>query len=61
MWVNFLIYLQEGLYCVTAAVMNIAGGSLAIEAYKDLSQDVEKNQAGLGMGVSINTIYNKIN
>ena len=38
---------------MTAAVMNVTGGALAIETYKDMDHGSEIVQAGLGMGVSI--------
>ncbi|CAL4124465.1 unnamed protein product, partial [Meganyctiphanes norvegica] len=40
--------LLEILYCITAASMNIAGGSLAVETYKDSNHDAAN--AGLAMG-----------
>lgn len=49
-WYSF--YLQESLFCVTAATMNIAGGALAIQTYKDMDHRADFVQAGLGMGVS---------
>jgi hypothetical protein len=42
--------LLEALFCLTACTMNIAGGALAIETYKDMNHKDETVQAGLGMG-----------
>lgn len=42
--------LLESLFCVTAAIMNIAGGALAIDTYHDMDHRNEHVQAGLAMG-----------
>lgn len=41
--------LLEVLYCFTAAIMNIAGGAMAIETYQDMSRS-KSSDAGMAMG-----------
>ncbi|XP_071525588.1 uncharacterized protein [Panulirus ornatus] len=41
--------LLEVLYCFTAAIMNIAGGAMAIENYQNQA-DNEMTKAGMAMG-----------
>ncbi|XP_069195534.1 uncharacterized protein [Procambarus clarkii] len=41
--------LLEVLYCFTAAIMNIAGGAMAIETYQNMGNS-ESTKAGMAMG-----------
>ncbi|XP_050728370.1 uncharacterized protein LOC127004563 [Eriocheir sinensis] len=41
--------LLEILYCFTAAIMNIAGGAMAVDFYNDV-RDSDQTKAGMAMG-----------
>ncbi|KAK8374176.1 hypothetical protein O3P69_018912 [Scylla paramamosain] len=41
--------LLEILYCFTAAIMNVAGGAMAIDTYQNLG-DSDTTKAGMAMG-----------
>ena len=55
---NTVDVLQEILYCFTAAVMNVAGGAMAIDYYQNRG-DSDYVKAGMAMGVSMSVLqYN---